>query len=285
MTVVDDIVRGISSVGRRVGPSGRAPGQAPAPVPARLVGAARDGDGRRARPVRRRDRRGERRARAPGVRPRHRAHAQLRRRGSGHAQLDLQIPRGGLPEPDEVRGDVPRGVDHPHGAELPLQPAHPRRRQRGDRQQRGAPSQAPLDRADRRRAHHPLPRRGRARRGRVRGARDRPAGRHRAPPLRRRRGLLPHQRAEPRDRGVARARRRAVPRRRRREVLRPARGEGRPRLPAGAGEPRRRGELAPRGEHAQAWRRRHVGEQGVRVRAGSRHHVPRRARARGRGRA
>ena len=32
----------------------------------------------------------------------------------------------------------------------------------------------------------------------------------------------------------------------RREVLRPARGEGRPRLPARAGEPRRRGELAPR---------------------------------------
>ena len=82
------------------------------------------------------------------------------------------------------------------------------------------------------------------------------------------------------DRGVARARRRAVPRRRRREVLRPARGEGRPRLPARAGEPRRRGELAPRGEHAQAWRRRHVGQQGGRARAGRGHHVPRRARAR-----
>ena len=32
------------------------------------------------------------------------------------------------------------------------------------------------------------------------------SGRHRAPPLRRRRRLLPHQRAEPRDRGDARAR-------------------------------------------------------------------------------
>ena len=52
-------------------------------------------------------------------------------------------------------------------------PAHPRRRQRGDRQQRGAPAEAPVDRAGRRRAHHPLPRRGRARRGRVRRARDR----------------------------------------------------------------------------------------------------------------
>ena len=54
-----------------------------------------------------------------------------------------------------------------------------------------------------------------------------------------------------------------VPRRRRREVLRPPRGEGRARLPARAGEPRRRGELAARREHAQARRRRHVGEQGA----------------------
>ena len=148
--------------------------------------------------VRRRDRRRVGRARGPGVRPRHRAHPQLRGRGPGHPQLDLQVPRGGLPEPGEVRGGVPRGDGHRHGAELPLQPAHPRRRQRGHRQQRGAPAEAPVDRADRRRAHHPLPRRGRARRGCVRRARDRPARRHRAPPLRRRRRLLPHQRAEPR---------------------------------------------------------------------------------------
>ena len=38
----------------------------------------------------------------------------------------------------------------------------------------------------------------------------------------------------------------------RREVLRPARGEGHPRLPARAGEPRRRGELAACGEHARS---------------------------------
>ena len=42
--------------------------------------------------------------------------------------------------------------------------SHPRRCQRGDRQQRGPPPQASLDRADRRRAPHPLPGRGRARR-------------------------------------------------------------------------------------------------------------------------
>ena len=161
--------------------------------------AVRDGDGRRGRPLRcRGPRSSPSTLDARGVRPRHRAHAQLRGRGDRHAQLDLQVPRGGLPEPDAVRGGVPRrDVDHPR-AELPVEPAHPRRRQRGDRQQRGAPAEAPLDRAGRRRAHHPLPRRGRARRGRVRGARDRPARRHRAPALRRRRGLLPHQRAEPR---------------------------------------------------------------------------------------
>ena len=207
------------------------------------------------------------------------AHGGAPQRDGGRrpGSVDLQIPRGRLPEPPEVRGGVPRGDHHRHGAELPVEPAHPRRGQRGDRQQRGAPAQAPLDRADRWRAHHAVPRRGRARRGRVRRARDRSPGRHRALPLRRRRRLLPHQRAEPRDRGDAGARRGAVPRGRRREVLRPARGQGHPRVPAGAGEPRRRGQLAPRGEHAQARGRRHVGQQGVGVRAGRRHHVPRRA--------
>ena len=57
---------------------------------------------------------------------------------------------------------------------------------------------------------------------------------------------------------------RAVPRRRRREVLRPARGQGHPRVPAGAGEPRRRSELAARRQHAEARGRRHVGQQGRR---------------------
>ena len=66
------------------------------------------GHGRRARRVRRRRRRrvgGDRRA---GLRPRRRADAQLRRQRHRHAQLDLQVPRGGLPELDEVRGGVSR---------------------------------------------------------------------------------------------------------------------------------------------------------------------------------
>ena len=78
--------------------------------------------------------------------------------GHRHAQLDLQVPRGGLPEPHAVRGGVPRRDGDRARAELPVDAAHPRRRQRGDRQQRGAPPEAAVDRAGRRRAHHPVPR-------------------------------------------------------------------------------------------------------------------------------
>ena len=105
-------------------------------------------------------------ARHRGLRPRHRADAQLRRRRHRHPQLGLHVPRGGLPEPAAVRGDVPGRVGDRARPELPVDPADPRRRERGHRQQRGPPAEAPLDRADRRRAHRPLPRRGRARRGR-----------------------------------------------------------------------------------------------------------------------
>ena len=62
----------------------------------------------------------------------------------------------------------------------------------------------------------------------------------------------------------------AVPGRRRREVLRPPRGQGHARLPARAGEPRRRGVVEADRQHAQARRRRHVGRQGRRVRASAR---------------
>ena len=69
-------------------------------------------------------------------------------------------------------------------------------------------------------------------------------------------------------------RRGAVPRGRWGEVLRPPRGQRHARVPARAREPRRRSELAARGEHAEARRRRHVGEPGGGVRAGAGHHVP-----------
>ena len=66
-----------------------------------------------------------------------------------------------------------------------------------------------------------------------------------------------------------------LPRGRRHEVLRPPRDQGHPRLPARAGEPRRRGELAAHRQHAQARRRRHVDQPGRRLRAGRGAHVPR----------
>ena len=50
------------------------------------------------------------------------------------------------------------------------------------------------------------------------------------------------------------------------EVLRPQRDQGRPCLPAGAGEPGRRSELAAHRQRAQAGSGRHVGGQAVRVR-------------------
>ena len=144
-------------------------------------------------------------------------HGRRRRRSIG-----LPLPRGGPPQPHAVRGGVPRGVDHRPRPELPVDADDPRRRERGHRQQRGAPSQAPVDRAGGWRAHHPVPRRGRARRGELRGARDRPARGRRADPLRRRRRVLPDERAEPGRGGGVRPRRDAVPHRRWHEVLRPA---------------------------------------------------------------
>ncbi len=186
----------------------------------------------------------------------------------------LPVPGRRLPQPLEVRGLVPRR--HHRGArpELPVDAAHPRSRERGDREQRVDAQEAPLDRQGPRRADRPLPGRRRARRGRVRRARDPSPRRRGRVPLRRRRGLLPHERAEPRARGVAGPLGGAVPRVRRREVLRPARDQGRARVPARAREPRRRGVVEARRQHAAARRRRHVDRQARRVRAGRGPHLP-----------
>ena len=114
--------------------------------------------------------------------------------------VDLQVPRGGLPQLVEVRGAVSRGGHGRARPELPVESAHSRRRQLGDREQRVAPAEASLDRQGRRRADRPVPGRRRARRSRVRRARDPSPHRRRRPSLRRRRGLLPNQRAESRAR-------------------------------------------------------------------------------------
>ena len=63
---------------------------------------------------------------------------------------------------------------------------------------------------------------------------------------RRRRGVLPHQRAVTCLRGGLHPRRHALPRRRRGPLLRAPRGARRARLPAGAGQPGRLGLAAPR---------------------------------------
>ena len=241
---------------------GRHRGDEHVPVHAGGVGASGHGRGRRARRLRPRDHVEPVELDERGLRPRRRAHAQLRRQRHRHPQLGLQVPWGGPPEPDAVRGGVPRGVDHRARPELPVDA-----RRSSTPRTRSSPTtrraaQASLDRAGRRRAHHPVPRRGRARRGELRGARDRPARRRRAASLRRRRGLLPDERAEPRRRGGVRPRRNAVPHRRRHEVLRPARDQGRARVPACPREPRRRGGVEADRQHPQAWGGRHVGPQG-----------------------
>ena len=148
-------------------------------------------------------------------------------------------------------------------------PAHPRRRQRGHRQQRGAPARSTCgpsrSAASSSPATTPRTSTTRPRSSCTRSTRLVDTEGHRFGDI----AVFYRTNAQSRvHRGGARARRRAVPRRRRREVLRPPRGEGRPRLPARAREPRRRGELAAGRQHAQARRRRHVGEQGRGVRAG-----------------
>ena len=102
-------------------------------------------------------------------------------------------------------------------------------------------------------------------------------------PLRRHRGLLPHERAEPRRRRVARSLRHPVPRVRRREVLRPARDQGHARVPPRAREPRRRSVVEAHRQHAAARCRRHVGREDRLVREWRRRDDPRSDPPRGRG--
>ena len=61
--------------------------------------------------------------------------------------VDLQVSGSGFPEPVEVRGGVPGGGHGRARPELPLDATHSRRGQRGDREQRVAPAEAPVDRS------------------------------------------------------------------------------------------------------------------------------------------
>ena len=205
-------------------------------------------------------RRAERAGRPAGRRP------PQHRGGGGQRPVGLPVPgRGHLQHP-RLRAGVPRRHRHHPRPELPLDPDHPRRRQRGDRQQRVPQAQVAVDRPGDGRADRPLPGRGRARRGRVGGPRDRPAPQRPGPPVGRRRRLLPDQRPEPapsrRPWSAAEVPYKVVGGT---KFYDRTRGQGRPGLPAGAGQPRRRGQLAADRQRAQAGRGGHVGGQAVRV--------------------
>ncbi len=179
--------------------------------------------------------------------------------------VDLRLPRRQHPQHPRLRAGLPQRDLDPAGAELPLDPDHPHRRQRGDRQQQGPQGQEALVRRRRRRADRRLRRRRRVRRGALRLQRDRQAHR-RGPQARRRRGLLPHQRAVPRLRGSLHPHRPALPRGRRRALLRAPRDPRRPRLPPAAGQRRRRGLPRPDPQRPQARHRRHLGRRRPRLR-------------------
>ncbi len=145
-------------------------------------------------------------------------HGRRRRR-----PVDLLVARRRPAKHPRVRARLPAGRGGQARAELPLDRAHPRGRQRGRRQQPQPQAQDAVHRQRRGREDRELPRERRARRGPLHRRRDREAAARRGPPLHRLRGLLPHQRAVAPARRRAAARRRAVPHRRRHALLRPRR--------------------------------------------------------------
>ncbi len=223
----------------------------PALAPARGDGGPR----RTRRPPRRRRRRHHRHRRRPGwrgVRPRGRRHPHLRGRRDVGAQQHLRLSGCGHAEHRGVRDPLPGHHRGAARAELSQQPDHPRRGQRGHRQQPGTQAQGPVDRCRQRREDHPLPRGRRGGRGSVDRTRARPAARRRAVPLEGHGSLLPDQRPESSARGAPGPRRHPLQGHRRHPVLRPSRDQGRAGVPEGGGEPHRRGVDEAGRQHAQA---------------------------------
>ena len=144
-------------------PRRRVPGHQPRPVPAASAAClrARQSDGRR-------------------------------RRGP----VGLRVPSRGYPQHPRLRARLPRCCGGQAGAELPLHPDDPLRRQRGGRAQSRASAQAALDRERRRRAGAARGAGRRARGGALGGGRDRAPRRGGGGGALRGRGLLPHQRDE-----------------------------------------------------------------------------------------
>ena len=194
--------------------------------------------------------------------------------------VDLQVPRGGLPEPDAVRGGVPRAprsscstrtTGRRSGSSTPPTPSSPTTR-------RAAPKHLWTEQVGGEliTRYHAEDEHDEAA---FVVARDRSPRRRRATTA----SATSRSSTAPTRRAASSRRRSCAPacpyrvvggvkfydRREVKDALAYLRG---------AGEPRRRGELEADRQHAQAWRRRHVGAQGRRVRAGRGRHVPRCAR-------
>ena len=97
--------------------------------------------------------------------------------------VDLQVARRRPAEHPRLRAGLPRGHDRQARAQLPLDADHPRRRVGGHQPEPQPQGEAPLDRPRGRRPHRLLPRRRRARGGRLHHAHGaRRAGRRRRRP-------------------------------------------------------------------------------------------------------
>ena len=86
--------------------------------------------------------------------------------------VDLQVARRRPPQHPRLRDRLPRGRHRPAGAELPLDPGHPRRRQRRHPAEPQPQGQAAVDRPTGRFTHRVLPRQRRARGSRLHRAHD-----------------------------------------------------------------------------------------------------------------
>ena len=246
----------------------RVPRHEPRAIPA----DPRAHEGSRGRLARRRRRHD--RADARTARGRRLAHGRRRLR-----PVDLCIPRRRHPQHHRVRARLHRCEGRAARTELPLEPEHPRRRERRDPQQLRPQGQEAVDGSGHRSRGRRLHRLLAARRGAVRRRRDRRAaaeGRR----LQRDGCVLSHELA------VARARRDlhplgdSVPHHGRHEVLRPRRDQGRARLSRRGRQPRRRDGGPAHPEQAEARDRRGHRDEHRDVRRRQRPVVPRCACAR-----
>ena len=157
---------------------------------------------------------------------------------------------------EEFERDYPDAQHHPAGAELPLDADDPVRGQRRHLPKPRAQGETSVDRRGPGGTHRRLCGRQRTRRGGVRGRGDRRAGRPGRGEVRRRGRVLPHQQPVPGVGGDLHPARPAVSGRRRGAVLRAQGGQGRARVPAGAGQPRGHREPAAHPQRAETRHRR-----------------------------